>query len=71
MVDCREHLDAIKAAGPADGPVKVCLDIDAGWRALGGLMQLGAKRSPLHDPAQVAAFLRARWSLGPRSCSTG
>ena len=53
MVDCRAHLDAIKAAGGTGGPVKVCLDVDAGWRALGGLMQLGAKRSPLHDPAQV------------------
>jgi len=58
MVDCREHLDAIKAAGPADGPVKVCLDIDAGWRALGGLMQLGAKRSPLHDRAHVEDLAR-------------
>jgi D-serine deaminase-like pyridoxal phosphate-dependent protein len=57
MVDCREHLDAIKAAD-GEGPVKVCLDVDAGWRALGGLMQLGAKRSPLHDPAQVAELAR-------------
>jgi D-serine deaminase-like pyridoxal phosphate-dependent protein len=58
MVDCREHLDAIKAAGGTDGPVKVCLDVDAGWRALGGLMQLGAKRSPLHDPAHVQDLAR-------------
>ncbi len=58
MVDCREHLDAIKAAGGTDGPVKVCLDIDAGWRALGGLMQLGAKRSPLHDRAHVEDLAR-------------
>jgi D-serine deaminase-like pyridoxal phosphate-dependent protein len=58
MVDCREHLDAIKAAGGSRGPVKVCLDVDAGWRTLGGLMQLGAKRSPLHDPAQVQALAR-------------
>jgi D-serine deaminase-like pyridoxal phosphate-dependent protein len=58
MVDCREHLDAIKAAGENGGPVKVCLDVDAGWRTLGGLMQLGAKRSPLHDPAQVQDLAR-------------
>src|SRR4051794_33345060 len=58
MVDCREHLDAIKPAGGTGGPVKVCLDVDAGWRALGGLMQLGAKRSPLHDPAQVQDLAR-------------
>jgi D-serine deaminase-like pyridoxal phosphate-dependent protein len=51
MVDCREHLDAIEAAEPA-GPVNVCIDVDAGWRI--GLMTIGAKRSPLHDPAHVA-----------------
>ena len=31
MVDCREHLDAIRAANPA-GPVKICIDVDAAWR---------------------------------------
>jgi D-serine deaminase-like pyridoxal phosphate-dependent protein len=50
MVDCREHLDAIEAAG-GDGPVKVCIDVDAGWRI--GVMTLGPKRSPLHDPSHV------------------
>ena len=50
MVDCREHLDAIEAAG-GDGPVKVCIDVDAGWRI--GLMTLGPKRSPLHDSDHV------------------
>src|SRR3954447_13421620 len=53
MADCVEHLDAIAAR-----PVRVCLDADAGWRALGGRLQVGAKRSPLHTPAQVAAFAR-------------
>ena len=53
MVDCREHLDAITAAGGGPGaPVKVCIDVDAGWRV--GLMAIGAKRSPLHDPRHVA-----------------
>jgi D-serine deaminase-like pyridoxal phosphate-dependent protein len=51
MVDCREHLDAIEAAG--GGPVKVCIDVDAGWR-IGSLMTIGAKRSPLHDRDHVA-----------------
>src|SRR4051794_35888088 len=55
MVDCREHLDAIRAAAPA-GPVKVCIDIDAGWRV--GVMTLGPKRSPLHDPFQAEEFAR-------------
>src|SRR3954453_1890591 len=62
MVDCVEHLEAI-----GSGRVKVCVDADAGWRALGGRLQVGAKRSPLHTPAQVAAFAReiaARPNLG-------
>jgi D-serine deaminase-like pyridoxal phosphate-dependent protein len=50
MVDCREHLDAIEAAEP-DGPVNVCIDVDAGWRTV--LMTIGAKRSPLHDSSHV------------------
>ncbi len=58
MVDCAEHLDAIAAARPA-GPVRVCLDVDAGYRALGGRVQIGAKRSPLRTPAEVAALARA------------
>src|SRR4051794_39943418 len=44
MVDCTEHLDLIAAAG-GDGPVRVCIDVDAAWRV--GLMAIGAKRSPL------------------------
>src|SRR4051794_12391114 len=55
MVDCREHLDAIAAAEPA-GPVRVCIDVDAGWRV--GVMTIGAKRSPLHDPSQVMDLAR-------------
>src|SRR4051794_3727589 len=35
MVDCVDHLDAIAAAG-GGGPVKVCIDAGAGWRAAGG-----------------------------------
>jgi D-serine deaminase-like pyridoxal phosphate-dependent protein len=55
MVDCRAHLDLIEAAEP-DGPVRVCIDVDAGWRV--GPVTIGAKRSPLHDPLQVGAFAR-------------
>jgi D-serine deaminase-like pyridoxal phosphate-dependent protein len=59
MVDCREHLDAIAAAGAApDAPVRVCLDVDASWWALGGRVKIGAKRSPLRTPEQAAAFAR-------------
>ncbi len=56
MVDCRAHLDAIPAAAP-EGPVRVCLDVDAGWRALGRI-HVGAKRSPLYAPEQAAALAR-------------
>jgi D-serine deaminase-like pyridoxal phosphate-dependent protein len=59
MVDCREHLDAIAAAGAApDAPVRVCVDVDASWWALGGRLKIGAKRSPLRTPEQAAAFAR-------------
>ena len=77
MVDCREHLDAIAAAEPA-GPVRVCIDVDAGWRV--GVMTIGAKRSPLHDPSQVAdlareivarPYLRARRADGLRGPDRG
>jgi D-serine deaminase-like pyridoxal phosphate-dependent protein len=59
MVDCLEHLDAIRAAGATAGaPVRVCLDVDAGWRPLGGRVRIGAKRSPLHTPEAAAALAR-------------
>ena len=59
MVDCVEHLDAIAAAGARpDAPVRVCLDVDAGWRVLGGRVRLGARRSPLHEPEEAAALAR-------------
>jgi D-serine deaminase-like pyridoxal phosphate-dependent protein len=59
MVDCREHLDAIAAAGAGpDAPVRVCIDVDAAWWPLGGRVRIGAKRSPLRTPEQAAAFAR-------------
>jgi D-serine deaminase-like pyridoxal phosphate-dependent protein len=59
MVDCREHLDAIAAAGARAGaPVRVCIDVDAAWWPLGGRVRIGAKRSPLRAPEQAAAFAR-------------
>jgi D-serine deaminase-like pyridoxal phosphate-dependent protein len=59
MVDCAEHLDAIRAAGAtAAAPVRVCLDVDAGWWPLGGRVRIGAKRSPLRTPEAAAALAR-------------
>jgi D-serine deaminase-like pyridoxal phosphate-dependent protein len=58
MVDCREHLDLIVAAAGGQAPVRVCLDVDAGWWPLGGRIRIGAKRSPLRTPEQAAALAR-------------
>ena len=54
MVDSRAHLDLIEAAG--GGPVRVCLDVDAGWWPLGGRIKVGVKRSPVRTPEQAAAL---------------
>ena len=63
MVDDVAHLDLIDAALGGDPagrrPIRLCIEADAGWRPLGGRLRIGAKRSPLHAPAQVAAFARA------------
>ncbi|HEX6696262.1 MAG TPA: amino acid deaminase/aldolase [Solirubrobacteraceae bacterium] len=54
MVDSRAHLDLIEALG--GGPVRVCLDVDAGWWLLGGRIRVGVKRSPVRTPEQAAAL---------------
>ena len=61
MVDSIEQLDLIEkcvAEVPEASPVRVCVDIDASWRPLGGRVRIGARRSPLHSPAAVAAVAR-------------
>jgi D-serine deaminase-like pyridoxal phosphate-dependent protein len=59
MVDCVEHLDAIEAVlGAGAAPVRVCIDIDAGWWALGGRIKVGPKRSPVHTVEQAVALAR-------------
>ena len=62
MVDCREHLDAI-AAAERGGPVKVCIDVDAGWRA----------RRSYDDrrEALAAARSRRRWRRSRARSSRG
>jgi D-serine deaminase-like pyridoxal phosphate-dependent protein len=54
MIDSRPHLDLIEAAG--GGPVRVCLDVDAGWWLLAGRIRIGVKRSPVRTPEQAAAL---------------
>ncbi|HUA75286.1 MAG TPA: amino acid deaminase/aldolase [Solirubrobacteraceae bacterium] len=68
MVDSAEQLvpieRAVDAAG-AGGRVRVCLDVDAGYRALGGRVRIGVKRSPAHTPAEAAEAARA-FAASPR-----
>jgi D-serine deaminase-like pyridoxal phosphate-dependent protein len=65
MVDSVAQLDLIAAAVRSSGcdppaePVRVCIDLDAGYRTLGGRVTVGAKRSPVHTPAQAAGLARA------------
>ncbi|MGA8744522.1 MAG: amino acid deaminase/aldolase [Solirubrobacterales bacterium] len=57
MVDCGEHLEAIESVlGAGAAPVRVCIDVDAGWWVLGGRAKVGPKRSPVHTVAQAVAL---------------
>ncbi len=57
MVDSVEHLDLIESVlGKGAAPMRVCIDVDAGWWALGGRVKVGPKRSPIHTPDQAAAL---------------
>jgi D-serine deaminase-like pyridoxal phosphate-dependent protein len=57
MVDSPDHLDLIEKVS-GEHPVRVCLDLDASYRALGGRVRVGARRSPVHTPDQAAALAR-------------
>jgi D-serine deaminase-like pyridoxal phosphate-dependent protein len=58
-IDCVEHLDAIESVlGAGAAPVRVCVDVDAGWRALRGRVKVGPKRSPVHTVEQAVALTR-------------
>jgi D-serine deaminase-like pyridoxal phosphate-dependent protein len=59
MVDCPEHLDLIESVlGSGAGPVRVCMDVDAGWWPLGGRLKIGPKRSPVHSLEQAVELAR-------------
>ncbi len=59
MVDSPEHLDLIEeAAGPGANPIRLALELDVGWWALGGRLKIGPKRSPIRTPLQAAALAR-------------
>jgi D-serine deaminase-like pyridoxal phosphate-dependent protein len=61
MLDSAEQLSLIERAtrGIDGARLRVCLDIDAGWRALGGRVRVGVKRSPAHTPEQAGELAAA------------
>ncbi|MEV6678245.1 alanine racemase [Streptomyces erythrochromogenes] len=59
MVDDPAQLELIDAARDGGGEeVRVCLEMDTALQLLGGRVRVGARRSPLREPAQLAALAR-------------
>ncbi|MFW6695472.1 amino acid deaminase/aldolase [Streptomyces sp. MAR4 CNX-425] len=59
MVDDPAQLDLVDAARAGGREeLRVCLELDTSLRLLGGRVRVGARRSPLHDPAALAAVAR-------------
>ena len=59
MVDDVAQLDLVDSVRVPGPEVRVCLELDASLRLLGGRLHLGVRRSPLHDPRSVAALAAA------------
>ncbi|MFD8914402.1 amino acid deaminase/aldolase [Streptomyces sp. NPDC059575] len=60
MVDDVAQLDLIDAARQGGREViRVCLELDTSLQLLGGRVRVGARRSPLRSPAQLAELARA------------
>jgi D-serine deaminase-like pyridoxal phosphate-dependent protein len=60
MIDDIAQLDLVDAIAPAHArdTIRVAIDADASWRA-SGLGHIGVRRSPLHEPGEVAGLARA------------
>ncbi|MEV4462588.1 amino acid deaminase/aldolase [Micromonospora echinofusca] len=60
MIDNTDQLDLVDAVCPPGRrpELRVCLDLDASWRPLGGRVHVGVRRSPVHS-AQAAGALAA------------
>ena len=59
MVDSVAHLELIESVlGAGAAPVRVCIDVDAGWWPLGGRVKVGPKRSPVHSVEDAVALAR-------------
>ncbi|MGW4542756.1 amino acid deaminase/aldolase [Streptomyces chartreusis] len=60
MIDDPAQLRLIDAARNGGREVvRVCLELDTSLKLLGGRVRVGARRSPLHSPTQVADMARA------------
>ncbi|MFF7260159.1 amino acid deaminase/aldolase [Streptomyces sp. NPDC008159] len=60
MVDDPAHLRLIENSRRGGTEVvRVCLELDTSLKLLGGRVRIGARRSPLHSPEQVAEVARA------------
>ncbi|MFI7101551.1 amino acid deaminase/aldolase [Streptomyces sp. NPDC050161] len=60
MVDDPAQLDLIDASRPAGrgAEVRVCLELDTSYRLMGGAVRVGARRSSLRRPSQLAELAR-------------
>lgn len=52
-----ELIDGARAGGKEE--IRVCLELDTALRLLGGRVRIGARRSPLSEPAQLADLARS------------
>ncbi|MEA2352266.1 MAG: hypothetical protein QOJ14_680 [Thermoleophilaceae bacterium] len=57
MIDSTEHLDLLDPA--RTGELRVCIEVDMGYRVPGRRALIGPKRSPVRSPEQAADLARA------------
>ncbi|WP_070380570.1 amino acid deaminase/aldolase [Rhodococcus sp. WMMA185] len=63
MVDSEDQLDfVLDAAGTTTLRARLCIDVDASLRL--GPIHIGVRRSPLREPAEVAAFAKRADKMG-------
>ena len=59
VIDSTDHLDLIdSAAGERAGRVRVCIEVDVGFRLGRGRVRIGPRRSPVRSPQQAATLAR-------------
>ncbi|KOU29191.1 alanine racemase [Streptomyces sp. WM6372] len=51
-----ELIDGFRDGGTQE--IRVCLELDTAFRLLGGKIRVGARRSPLREPSELAALAR-------------